>query len=141
MTSEEAAGTEKVFEVGQGSQLSVSNVSGRINVSARPEPLIRVRATRAGRNKGDVSQIDIRQDGNKVSVQTKAGQFGLMNFGRLSRVDYDIEVPIDCSVQLNAVSADISVDGCRSSVSVQTVSGDTNLRDVAGEITMTTRER
>jgi len=71
-------------------------------------------------------------------VQTKTGQVGLMSFGRSSAIDYDISVPRDCSVRLNAVSSDVKIAGIRAEVGVQTVSGDLRLEDIAGELTATT---
>ncbi|HZT96186.1 MAG TPA: DUF4097 family beta strand repeat-containing protein [Chloroflexota bacterium] len=138
MTTEVDGTVRQEFEVGPNSELSVSNVSGRIHVQGKPGNTIRVKAMRSSSSRREPANVDIRREGNKVSVQTKASQFGLMNFGRVSPVQYDIEVPIDCAMQLNAVSADILVSGTRAGLSLQTVSGDLRMDDIAGDITMTT---
>ena len=139
MTAEVENGLRQQFDMGPNSELSVSNVSGSVAVHAEEGFLITVQARKRGSSRSrDIPDIDIRKDGNKVSVQTKTGQFGLINFGRSSAVDYDISVPRDCSVRLNSVSADVKITGIRAEVGVQTVSGDLTLEDIAGELTATT---
>jgi DUF4097 and DUF4098 domain-containing protein YvlB len=139
MTTDSQNTVRQQFDMGPNSELSVSNVSGSVSVHAEEGMTITVRAQKRGSSRSrDITDIDIRRDGNKVSVQTKTGQVGLMSFGRSSAIDYDISVPNDCSVRLNAVSSDVKIEGIRAEVGVQTVSGDLKLEDLAGELTATT---
>lgn len=127
------------FEVGPASELSVSNVSGRISIEVGDGAEIYVKASKRGSVRArDNTQVDVRRDGNKVSVQTRSGPVGLINFGRASRVDYHIVVPRDCRVQLHAVSSEVDLRGTRAEVALQTVSGNVRVQDVAGDITITT---
>lgn len=83
MTTESENGVREQFEMGPHAELSVSNVSGSVTVDAVDGSQITVRARRSRSRSRDNAEIDIRKDGNKVSVQTKTGQFGLMNFGKI----------------------------------------------------------
>jgi len=98
MTSDVAQQKEQRFSVGQHSELSVSNVSGHIAVDADEGSEIVVRYSKAGSFRTqDNIQVDIRKDGNRVTVQTRPNVGGLINFGRGRSVDYNITVPRDCA--------------------------------------------
>lgn len=139
MTTETEQTVDQRFSMGPRPELSVSNVSGRISIHATDGSEIVVRANKRGssRSRGN-TQVDVRRDGNKVSVQTRSGAVGLVNFGRSSAVDYDIQVPRECLIRVHGVSSDVDVEGTRADLGVQTVSGDVQVRDVAGDLTMTT---
>ena len=139
MGTESQAGQEQRFEMGPRSELSVSNVSGRISVVAQAGSEIVVRHDKRGASRAlQNTNVDIRREGNRVTVQTRSVAGGLINFGRASSVNYDITVPTDCTVRLHAVSASISLGGLRADAAIQTVSGDVNATDLAGDISITT---
>lgn len=131
--------TEQRFDVGSGSELSVSNVSGRIAVKADEGSEIAVRYIKHGAGRArENTEVQIERSGKRVTVQTRSLQAGLINFGRSSPVEYEITVPRDCSARLHAVSADVTLEGPRAETGVQTVSGDVKISNVAGDITVTT---
>jgi DUF4097 and DUF4098 domain-containing protein YvlB len=91
----------------------------------------------------DNTTIDYSQSGNRVSVQTRnlrAGDRGMMiSFGQsLCSVEYDIEVPRDCSIRAKSVSADVSIEGVRAPLTAQTVSGNLSVAGITGECSLTT---
>ena len=136
----ETSQNEERFEVGSGSELSVSNVSGRTNVSAIDGSEIIVRYTKRGWGSKDPqnAQVEVSQSGNRVTIQTRMRGSGLLNFSRSAAVEYDISVPRDCAVNLQSVSADTTLEGTRGDTGIRTVSGDVNIRNVAGDISITT---
>jgi Putative adhesin len=139
MTTDSREKLEHRFSVGANSELSVSNVSGRIGVTADDGSEIIVRHHKTGSSRSlENTQVEVHQDGNRVTVQTKSGPVGLINFGRASSVNYEITVPRDCSIRLHAVSADVDLRGSRAGAGIQTVSGKVGLCDIAGDITITT---
>jgi DUF4097 and DUF4098 domain-containing protein YvlB len=125
--------------MGPGSELSVSNVSGRIDVKANEGSEIIVRYRKSGSSRAqENTQVDVHREGNRVTVQTRSGPVGLINFGRASSVNYDIVMPRDCAVRLHSVSGDVLLHGSRAGAGIQTVSGNAQMRDVTGDITITT---
>lgn len=139
MTAARSEVLEQRFSVGTDAELSVSNVSGAVHVSADEGSEIVVKYRKSGSPRSmESTQVEVRQDGNRVSVQTRSGPAGIINFGRASSVDYEVTVPRDCRVRIHAVNADVEVVGSRSGASIQTVSGTVQISDVAGDIGVTT---
>jgi hypothetical protein len=127
------------FAVGAQSELSVSNVSGKVQVNAVEGSEIIVTWTKRGSGRVfDNTTVDISQDGNRVSVQTRGTSVGLINFGRSGSIDYDIQVPHDCNVSVRGVSSDIHVAGVRNGAAIQTVSGNVSVQDIRGDVGLTT---
>jgi DUF4097 and DUF4098 domain-containing protein YvlB len=85
------------------------------------------------------TRVEYSQTENKVRVQTKSDKGGLLNLARnVCPVDYEIEVPLDCQLHAEAVSADVQIQGISASVEVQTVSGDVTVDDISGDCRVTT---
>jgi len=137
MATENGDRKEERFAVAAGSELSVSNVSGRTTVKADDGSEIVVRYHRRGSKGLESAQVEVEKSGNRVSVQTRSKPTGLLNFSRSSPVEYDISVPRDCAVSLHAVSAEISLEGTRGDTGIRTVSGKVRIANVAGDISVT----
>lgn len=131
---------EEEFAVGDGAELSISNIAGRITVRAGEPGVIRMRATRHGRP-GAVENtcIDTAQEHDVVTIRTRKEESGLLHLARgISEVEYDITVPVGCRVRAGAVSADVDISGTHGLLHLETVSGNARIEDVAGECTITT---
>jgi hypothetical protein len=76
--------------------------------------------------------VQIEQQGNRVDLRTRKGH------GGGGEVEYEVEVPPDCSVEIHTAKADVTVHGIQAPVRVQTVSGDVMARDVIGECELRT---
>jgi hypothetical protein len=131
---------EQQFTVDARPELSISNISGRIDIRAGDSSTISMRATKHGSREAVANtRIEFRHDGNRVRVETKGERSGLLNLSRnVSAVDYQLVVPRDCEVRAQAVSAGVRVEGLSAAVSAQTVSGDVELAGIAGDCQVTT---
>jgi hypothetical protein len=133
---------EASFEVTDGAELELYNVAGRVTIRAHGEPVIRMRARKYG-DEGAVrnTRIENHQHDNRVVIQTQQQHHGAVSDSHrgnsLSAVDYDIQVPGGCSLKVNAVSADIDVEGTNGSACLESVSGSLNLRGAQGDIGLT----
>ncbi len=131
---------EREFEVGPGPELSVGNVSGEITVRGESRSSIHIRAAKRGsRARTAGTEVTFTHDGNRVSVGTKGSAGGMLALGRgIGRVDFDIEVPLDCSVHVHTVSGEVHVFDIDASVAIESVSGDVEVRQVSGDLSTTT---
>src|SRR5260370_38557888 len=104
---------EQQFTVDARPELSISNISGRLDVRAGDGSTISLRATKHGSQQAKANtRIDFTHDGNRVRIETKGERSGLLNLTRnVSAVDYDLVVPRDCEVHAQAVSATVGVEG------------------------------
>jgi hypothetical protein len=131
---------DEEFPVGEGAELTVSTISGRIEVRGGEGSTIRLHAVKRGSDRArENTRIETEQDGNRVAIRTRAAETSLFHGGgKVSSVDYDITVPVGCAVRAKAVSADIAVTGTNAAVSVETVSGSATLAGIVGECSITT---
>lgn len=131
---------EREFPVGARPELSVTNISGRVDVRAGEGSSIRLRATKTGSPQAvENTRIECTHDGNRVSVKTRGEIGGLLNLARnVSSVDYDLVVPRDCEVQVEAVGAEVRIQGISAAVHLRTVGGDVDLQHLTGECHVTT---
>jgi DUF4097 and DUF4098 domain-containing protein YvlB len=122
------------FDVGPGAELSVRNVSGRVDIRAGEGSQILVRALKHGKESAvENTEIEMTQEGSHLTVRVRAQESGFLGINKnVCSVDFEIETPRDCAIHARAVSADASVSGLRADVRVETVSGDVRIEDVAG---------
>lgn len=144
--SQQSEGTENdvenaVFSVGTPARLNLRTVAGRVHIIGTDEEVIRLQATKRGtagarRN----TSIEWSHHGNEVTVRTRQRGQGLMGMvgGSMAAVDFEITVPRHCAFDLNAVSADLEVEGTEGDLTLRTVSGDIRVRQVQGELSFTT---
>jgi DUF4097 and DUF4098 domain-containing protein YvlB len=138
----------KTFNVGAAGSLKLSNVAGDVRVTGGGGTEIRIEAKVRGRGKTDAEaraqfdsvKVDMRQNGNRVDVETTH-----QNHSR-AWVDYTVVVPNGTSVDLRSVSGDVQVSEIGGSARAETVSGDVTatglaqvaaLRSVSGDVRAT----
>src|SRR4051812_29863669 len=129
----EAPSQVKTFNVGTNGSLKLSNVSGDVRVTGGSGTEIRVEAKIHGkgsteaeaRAQFDSVKVDMRQNGNRVDVET--------THERHSRawVDYTVVVPAGTSIDVHSVSGDVFVSAIGGSVRAETVSGDVTASGLA----------
>lgn len=131
---------EQQFEVGEGAELSVSNVAGRITVRTGSPGVIAMVATKRGRESAmEQTRIETSQDGDRVTIQTRQESSGLFGLVRgMCAVEYDLVVPPGCPVRAKSVSANVFVSGTGSSLHLDTVSGDAEIEDITGACEIST---
>jgi hypothetical protein len=157
------ADLDETFATGPRCRLELHNVRGPIRVAGWDRPAVHVRATRLPGTTGEAgyhaTRIETWHDGDKVAVRTVLE--GLRGIGEWERwwhdlgramrsleqlfrdrapakVEYDVRVPRQADLTLNAVSSDIVIDDVRGEVRVRTVNGDCSLTRVQGELDLHT---
>ena len=139
------------FKVGRGAALTVSNISGNIQVSAGGNDQIEVQATKrawagnaeqAKQRLGDAT-IEPYVTGNRVELRV---EHVARKEGRGIEVEFDVKVPADASVELRTVSGDLRITNVNGEVRAQGVSGNVLLegtrrvalaKSVSGDIALT----
>jgi DUF4097 and DUF4098 domain-containing protein YvlB len=125
---------ERTFSTPDGCDLTVENVRGKISVEGwdRSETAV-VAIQHHGK-----AEIEITQNGRKVTAQTKNEQSGLawlkwLSKGEVPRVDYEVRVPNVSNVRLKNVHGPITASSIEGSVSVNNVDGTATLDQITGQ--------
>ena len=121
-----AAEERRVFPVGRGSTLDISNVAGDVRITAERGEAIVVQAVRRQRGSGrrdDAQLQDLRlemsQVGNRVEVRARGSRSGRSN----GAIDISVSVPPDTAVLARSVSGLVSLTGVEGEARLETVSG------------------
>lgn len=146
--------TVRVFKVGAAGALDLSNISGDVRVTGDGGTEIRVEATRRVRDRDadearrliDQLRIDFTQVGDRIEVRTqyprRTGRS--RERGTSARVDYVVSVPAGAAVAVKTISGDTSVSGVSGEVRAESVSGDVGVtatpnvtlaKTVSGDVT------
>lgn len=117
--------TDTTFEVSSKAVLGVRNHAGEIVIRTWDRNQVRVEASHSSHDR-----VKIFQSESSVKIKSET-RHGLPDI-----VDYEITVPRSMPLDLWGFQTDVSVDGARNGVRVETMSGDIELRDVGGEISV-----
>lgn len=129
----------RTFKAGPGTTIVLANVSGDIVVSAggagevRLEAVKRVRDTveANARQRLEATSIDITEQANRIEVRA------IYPHGRNRvAVDYTVTAPAGVTLDARSVSGNVSLDGIKGEVRVETVSGNVTATGLAGETTL-----
>ncbi len=132
---------ERKFEVAAPAHLVVGNIRGTVDVQPSDNGVVSVTAVKHLET-GDAERTEIRieqkRDGS-VIVKTVFEEKGWRIFGshHPCKVDYVVRVPRDCTLKVNCVSSQASVQGLEGEFDVKTVSGRVTLKDLSGSIRAT----
>lgn len=127
---------QKSYRVGANGSISVSNVSGAVNVSGHDGDAVTVSAFKEGRDREQVEVVDESAGGN-VRVRVEYPR----NCNCDASVRFEVRVPRSAAYEFNKISTasgDISFKNVRGRVRASTASGEVVLEDVAGEINAST---
>jgi DUF4097 and DUF4098 domain-containing protein YvlB len=141
----------RVFPVGKGATVMVSNIAGNIQVSAASGNRIEVEALKhawapnAEQAKKRLSDalVETFATGQRVEVRV---EYGERREGRGIEVEFNVKVPPDTTVEVRTVSGDIRVTNVKGEVRAEAVSGNLSLegtsrlaavKTVSGGITIT----
>jgi len=117
----------RTFKAGPGTAIVLANVSGDIVVNAggagevRLEAVKRVRDTveANARQRLEATRIDISEQANRIEVRA------VYPHGKARvAVDYTVTAPAGITLDARTVSGDVSLDGIKGEVRVESVSGD-----------------
>ncbi len=143
--------SEREFRVGLPARLLVSNIRGSVVVRSKriltdrtvedlvgEEGLIRVNAVKhldSGSAENTTIEMYQEEDG-RVIVKTRFQEGDWLSWlfsGRKPcKIDYIIQVPTNCDLEIKSVSCDAQIEGVRGDVSVKTVSGKVMLHQIQG---------
>jgi len=134
---------EQTFTVSGPGQLHVSNISGTVIVQPGETGVIRVMAAKHAHAKAkDRTVVEISQaaDGS-VSARTRFEDensvLGWLFHSQPCDVDYQIQVPKECSVRVDTVSSSVAISDIEGSCKVHTVSGELALSNIRGSLKLT----
>jgi DUF4097 and DUF4098 domain-containing protein YvlB len=126
---------EQTFSVGGDPILTLENVVGDIRISSWERPEIHVVAVQRGRSK---AEIEMRQDGDHLIVRTHdrwvESFLRWLGGDRPAIVDYTVEVPTTCRVNVSEVDGLVSLSGLRPEIHLSLVSGRAQVEALSGEI-------
>ncbi len=148
---------EKNIDTGDRAEISVNNVSGKIEIIAAAVDKVIISAIKnvhavdaeEAEKIADRIEIKVARNGRQVTVETnylKGGPGSRSLWERLfgsgedsyGDVDYTITVPYNCRTEVDNVSGDAAVSGINSAVYITTTSGNLNLQDITGLIDIET---
>jgi DUF4097 and DUF4098 domain-containing protein YvlB len=113
------------FEVGPHSKVSIVNQYGKISVKPSPGNYVLVTAS----TYSDKVEVDQSQNGNRVDVQSH------LLAGATSdnaRVDYDVLVPVDASIDLESSTGPLHAERLRGDVEAEGANAPIDVRDISG---------
>ncbi len=119
--------TDTTVAVPQGSRLRLQNQGGEVTIKTWDRSQIRVQADHSSRS---FIEVDVR--GQVVEIESK-GRRGLS-----SVVDYQLTVPAWMALDIGGMYAEVSIDGTKAAVKVQTLEGNITLRGGAETVTLST---
>ena len=105
------------YNVSPGSTIFIVNQNGAINVRAIPGRQLHVTASQ----KSDKVEIDGSQNGNRVTLRTHMLE---KVTGDEARVDYEIALPADASVNIDSENGPIKIENMQSNITIDSDAGD-----------------
>jgi DUF4097 and DUF4098 domain-containing protein YvlB len=108
---------DQSLPTGATPSVDISNVQGRVSVSAWDQPVVKV----TGTIENDKTEFEFSGDAGRVVIKVRPES------SKTDRHDdalLDIKVPAGASLDVNTVSADIQVEGVRGAQQLESVSGD-----------------
>jgi DUF4097 and DUF4098 domain-containing protein YvlB len=108
--------------------VDVENLAGSVRVRGWDRNEVRVTGT-LGRN---VEALDVDGSGSRVSIRVRHPR--RRGSWRDSGTELEIRVPAGARLRVEAVSADIDVEGVDGSLDLESVSGDVDIRGAGGDV-------
>lgn len=161
--SENSATVDSSFPIASSARLIIENPRGSIRVVGADRQDIHVHATKrldSSVARYEATRIELQQYGDTVIARTvldptarfvergtvpgiagdvlRAFTDLLQTTTKPAAVDYLLEVPRRCDLELNGVSSDVVVESARGALRLRSVSGSLDLGNVAGELDLGT---
>lgn len=144
----------RTFNARPGSDFSLSNVNGRVTVTAWDEPRIRVNAEKQVKSGDEENaraamrelRIEVDQRPGSVAVTTtepkRRGEFGFFDFllgtEIQSMVTYDVMVPRQMNVSIDTVNGRVLMKGVSGVLRVDTTNGRVEMERCGGDVDIST---
>ena len=129
---------EKTFAVSGAAKFNLGAIRGSVDIRAGADGVITVKAEKlinTGDAENTVIEMEQGSDGS-VKVKTRFTDYwmGWLFGSKPCEVNYTVTAPRSCALQINGVSADMTVEGFEGDSSFKTVSGDVNVRAINGSL-------
>jgi DUF4097 and DUF4098 domain-containing protein YvlB len=120
--------TDTTVSVRAGSRLNLDNFDGAVSVTTWSRSAVRVQATH-----DDDTRVDVDVRGGSVDIR------GRSRYGP-PEVEYRLTVPADMLLEISTHSGDITVEGSRAEVALQTVEGKISVTGGADRVSISSVE-
>jgi len=122
----------KMFAMGTGASLSISNTNGRIHLESWDGPGVQVRITKSNGSESARRRVPVFQQmaGNRLALRT--------GDSRNSNVDvsYELKVPRNMGrLDISCTNGSIKLDGVTGDINVNSMDGSIDLSNIAGSAT------
>ncbi|HKP15902.1 MAG TPA: hypothetical protein VJT85_07555 [Gemmatimonadaceae bacterium] len=107
---------------------------GSLRIIGGTSRTIRVHVTERGRRCADCA-VAVTHAGANVQVKTRRG----IPNGQLASLDVEIEVPVQCNVDVASIGGGVEIEGIDGTLSGITHSGALSLRRISGAVELQTR--
>jgi DUF4097 and DUF4098 domain-containing protein YvlB len=108
---------DRSLPTGATPEVEISNVQGRVTISAWDQPVVKV----TGTIENDKTEFEFSGDARRVQINVRPES---RKSNHHDDALLDIKVPAGASLDVNTVSADIQVEGVRGAQKLESVSGD-----------------
>ena len=112
--------TDTTVSVSAGTRLKLENVGGEVIIKAWDRNQVRIQASHSSRTAVGISLSEA-----SLRLSPK-GSRGTMRMGGV--VDYVLTVPAAMSIEIGGMYADVTIEGTRGDITVQTVEGNINVK-------------
>lgn len=141
--SDEQTDTERVdrtIPFGPGGTLHLKNFSGHIRITGTTEGQVVIAAVRrATRERLDAIKLDIQASGSEITIDAnKKERSWKSQNNNVVDTEFDIRVPADTQLDLDAFSSEIRVEGVQGRQKIHTFSGEIEVRSASGPLELET---
>jgi hypothetical protein len=117
--------TDTTVAVPAGTRLVIENFAGEVVVGTWSKNAVRIEADHSAR-----STIEIERDGSTLAVRPRG------RHGAVSSVDFRITAPASVALEISGTYTDVTVQGSKAEIAVETVRGDVSVTGGAGHIAL-----
>jgi DUF4097 and DUF4098 domain-containing protein YvlB len=127
---------DRTYPMGPGGELRLNNFSGKIVITGSNRGNVAIHAVRrATRDRLDNIHLDIQADSSRIRIEAnKRDDSSDRHNDNVVETDFEIEVPEDANLDINAFSSDVRVSNVHGRQKLHTFSGAVTLRDAVGPI-------
>jgi DUF4097 and DUF4098 domain-containing protein YvlB len=127
---------DRTYPMGAGGELRLNNFSGKIVITGSNRGNVAIHAVRrATRDRLENIHLDIQANGSQIRIEAnKRDESWDRHNDNVVETDFEIEVPEDVNLDVNAFSSDIRINNVRGRQKVHSFSGGVTFRDAAGPI-------
>ena len=131
---------DRTYPMGPGGELRLNNFSGKIVITGSNRGNVAIHAVRrATRERLENIHLDIQANGSQIRIEAnKRDDSWDRHNDNVVETDFEIEVPQDADLDVNAFSSEIRIGNVHGRQKVHTFSGAVDLRDAVGPIDVET---